>query len=61
MHWNNVSKSFDCEVTQLYLNNLGAVIANREQCGWKIDGYDPKAEKALEEWKAQEEAKKQQS
>ena len=71
VHWNNDSKSFDCEVTPLYLNNyytgmseekrLGAVIANHEQNGWKIDGYDPKAEKALEQWKAQEEAKKQQS
>lgn len=56
VHWNNVSKSFDCEVTPLYLNNytgmseekrLGAVIANREQCGWKIDGYDPKAKKSF--------------
>jgi hypothetical protein len=56
VHWNNLAKSFECKVTPHRMSEekyLGAAIAIHEQYGWRIDGYDPKAEKALEEWKAQ--------
>jgi hypothetical protein len=35
----------------------GEVIDNLERYGWIIDGHDPEAKKALEDWRTQRAAK----
>ena len=56
VEWNNSGNIFTCTVTQHKMmpqDILGEVIDHCEQNGWIIDGHDPKAKKALEDWRTQ--------
>jgi len=57
IYWNNAANIFTCEVASLKIERLdilGGVIDNYERHdGWIIDGHNPEAEKALEEWRTQ--------
>jgi len=57
VEWNNFGNVFVCSVTPSKMipqDILGRVIDHYERYGgWIIDGHNPEAEKALEEWRTQ--------